>query len=220
MDRVRLALAKTLQQGAETLGVEISARQQQQLLDYLQLLYRWNRTYNLTAITDQSQAVSRHLLDSLAVVPHIEAQRLLDVGSGGGLPGVVIAIMRPDMALTLLDSNSKKCRFLVQVKGELGLQRLNVLHSRLEHYSPEPRHDAIISRAFASLATMVRLCAPCLTPNGQLLAMKGRLEESELNELTRLIPIEQTLSLTVPGLEQEQRHLLLLYPKGVTQWPK
>lgn len=203
-------LSEILAEGISELGLELDDAQQGKLLDYLDLLLKWNRVYNLTAITDHRSGVVRHLLDSLAIAPYIEGERLLDVGSGGGLPGIPLAISYPEKQFTLLDSNSKKTRFLVQAKGELGLNNLNVVHSRIEEFRPERPFDMILSRAFASLKDIVTLTGHLLDDEGRVMAMKGQIEANELAEIPQGYRVEKSIELAVPGLQQEQRHLLVI----------
>jgi len=203
-------LSETLAEGLEKLGVELNEAQQTQLLDYLDLLLKWNRVYNLTAIRDHQEGVVRHLLDSLAIAPYIDGEHLLDVGSGGGLPGIPLAITYPEKEFTLLDSNSKKTRFLVQAKGELRLDNLNVVHSRIDEFRTKRPFDTILSRAFASLKDIITLTSPLLDDGGRMMAMKGLVDSAELAELPQGYRVEKNIELTVPGLEQEQRHLLVI----------
>jgi 16S rRNA (guanine527-N7)-methyltransferase len=202
--------SEKLAAGLIELGLEVSEQQQGKLLDYLDLLLKWNKIYNLTAISDHQTAVVRHLLDSLAIAPYMDGVRLLDVGSGGGLPGIPLAIVYPEKEFTLLDSNSKKTRFLVQAKGELGLGNLNVVHSRIEAFRAEQPFDIILSRAFASLRDFTMLTGHLLAQQGRMMAMKGQLDRAEVAEIPQGYRLEKTLELTVPGLEQEQRHLLII----------
>jgi 16S rRNA (guanine527-N7)-methyltransferase len=178
------------------------------LLRYLDLLVRWSRAYNLTAVRDPAQMVTRHLLDSLAILPWVPAGRLLDAGSGAGLPGVPLAIARPPLEVTLLDSAGKKVRFLNQVRRELGLDTLFPVQERLECYAPEQAFDAVVSRAFASLADFGR-AARHLGGGARLLAMKGRYPREELGELPGWLRVESVERLEVPGL-QEDRHLVIM----------
>ncbi|MCQ4268569.1 16S rRNA (guanine(527)-N(7))-methyltransferase RsmG [Pseudomonas stutzeri] len=205
------AHAAELLRGAHELGIELSERQQQQLLAYLALLIKWNKAYNLTAVRDPDEMVSRHLLDSLSVVPFVAegGTRWLDVGSGGGMPGIPLAIMFPERAFTLLDSNGKKTRFLTQVKLELGLANLEVIHSRVEQYRPDVPFDGISSRAFSALqdfAAWTRLLGCAET---RWLAMKGVQPDDELQALPADFQLEACHVLKVPGC-QGQRHLLIL----------
>lgn len=205
------ALRPRLQQGIEQLGLNLPEAAVDSLLHYLGLLVKWNQAYNLTAIRDPLEMVTKHLLDSLAVLPHLTGARVLDVGSGAGLPGIPLAIADPQRSYTLLDSNSKKTRFLVQAKGELGLSNLSVIHSRVEQYRPERLFDTVTARAFASLADLASGAARLLAPGGVLLAMKGEMPEAELAELPAGFVLQDVISLSVPGLEA-QRHLLRIAP--------
>ena len=201
--------AEELTLGARELGVELSETQHRQLLGYLALLIKWNKAYNLTAVRDPDEMVSRHLLDSLSVVPFIDGERQLDVGSGGGMPGIPLAIMFPDMQVTLLDSNGKKTRFLTQVKLELKLDNLNVIHSRAEAYQPEQPFTGIISRAFSSLEDFTQWTRHMGDTNTRWLAMKGLHPADELVALPADFNLESAQALAVPGC-QGQRHLLIL----------
>jgi 16S rRNA (guanine527-N7)-methyltransferase len=201
--------AQELTLGARELGVKLSETQHSQLLGYLALLIKWNKAYNLTAVRDPDEMVSRHLLDSLSVVPFIDGERQLDVGSGGGMPGIPLAIMFPDMQVTLLDSNGKKTRFLTQVKLELKLDNLNVIHSRAEAYQPEQPFTGIISRAFSSLEDFTQWTRHMGDSNTRWLAMKGLHPADELVALPADFNLESAQALAVPGC-QGQRHLLIL----------
>lgn len=202
-------LIAQLRQGCDELGLSVDAGQLQQLLDYLALLARWNRAYNLTAIRDEAQMVTRHLLDSLAVAPFITGQRLIDVGTGAGLPGVPLAILFPERAFDLLDSNGKKTRFLFQVKTALGLDNIVVHQARVESFPVAQPYDAVLSRAFASLQDMVHGCRHLLAPGGRFLAMKGALPAEELASVGAEYPEHEIYPLCVPGL-LEQRHLVAI----------
>jgi len=205
------AHAAELLRGARELGIELSERQQQQLLAYLALLIKWNKAYNLTAVRDPDEMVSRHLLDSLSVVPFVAegGTRWLDVGSGGGMPGVPLAIMFPERAFTLLDSNGKKTRFLTQVKLELGLANLEVIHSRVEQYRPDSPFDGISSRAFSALQDFAAWTRHLGGVETRWLAMKGVQPDDELQALPADFRLEACHVLKVPGC-QGQRHLLIL----------
>lgn len=206
-------LTQQLNHGASQLGLALQPPQQQALLNYLQLLVKWNKAYNLTAIREPERMVSLHLLDSLAVHPHIQqAQRILDVGTGAGLPGVVLAIMNPHKHFVLLDSNGKKTRFLTQVKVELGLENLTVENARVEAYQDEQGFDMITSRAFASLADMVHWCAHLLAKQGCFMAMKGQYPQEEIEVIAEHYQVVTSLPLQIPGVEGE-RHLLHIEPK-------
>jgi 16S rRNA (guanine527-N7)-methyltransferase len=201
--------AEELSQGARELGVDLSEVQHEKLLGYLSLLIKWNKAYNLTAVRDPDEMVSRHLLDSLSVVPYIQGERQLDVGSGGGMPGIPLAILFPDMHVTCLDSNGKKTRFLTQVKLELKLDNLQVIHSRAEAFQPEQPFTGIISRAFSSLEDFTQWTRHMGDTHTRWLAMKGLHPADELVALPADFRLESAQALAVPGC-QGQRHLLIL----------
>jgi 16S rRNA (guanine527-N7)-methyltransferase len=195
-----MSLAQDLAQGCAIMQLDISAETQKKLLDYLQLLQKWNRVYNLTAIRDPDQMVSHHLLDSLAVLPHLWPGRWLDVGCGAGLPGVVLAITRPDWQFTLLDSNSKKTSFVQQSIIELGLSNITVNCARVEEFQANNKFDGIISRAFAETSDFVELTRHLLAKTGRWAAMKGT-PEQELQRLPGDVVVERIIPLQIPGLE-------------------
>ncbi|WP_027908380.1 16S rRNA (guanine(527)-N(7))-methyltransferase RsmG [Pseudomonas sp. URMO17WK12:I4] len=203
--------AEELQQGAHELGVDLTEQQQTQLLGYLALLIKWNKAYNLTAVRDPDEMVSRHLLDSLSVVPFVAeaGDNWLDVGSGGGMPGIPLAILFPERRFTLLDSNGKKTRFLTQVKLELKLTNLEVIHSRVEAFTPEQPFNGICSRAFSSLEDFSNWTRHLGDGNTRWLAMKGVHPDDELQALPADFSLTATHVLKVPGC-QGQRHLLIL----------
>lgn len=197
-----------LQQGAHDLGVSINSRQQAQLNQYLDELELWNRTYNLTAVRDREQMVIRHLLDSLSILPFIEGERLLDVGSGAGLPGIPIAIARPELQVTMLDSNGKKTRFMRHACRTLGLSNTHVVDSRIADWQPQIRFDAITARAFSSPAVLLDSVSHLLSTDGTVLAMTGKLDsEQKVTDHGQFILADQAL-LQVPMLD-ETRHLLI-----------
>jgi 16S rRNA (guanine527-N7)-methyltransferase len=180
-----------------------------QLLNYLELLIRWNDSYNLTAIRDPQQMVTRHLLDSLSVMPWIDEGPLLDAGTGAGLPGIPLAIMRPKLHVTLLDSTGKKIRFLNHVARSLALKNIHPVQERLENWTTEETPSRIISRAFADLDSFARACRHLMGEKTRLLAMKGKYPVGELNKLPAWLKIDSIEKLTVPGL-QEDRHLVIM----------
>lgn len=201
-----MTLSDILARGVDALSLSLSDEQQAMLLKYVALLGKWNQAFNLTAVRDPSDMVVRHLLDSLAVLPHVSEDALLDVGTGAGIPGIPLAICRPEQALTLVDSNGKKTRFVKQAATELGLHNVTVVQSRVEQYrmsSPQ-----VISRAFASLPDMVRMTAHLLAPGGRLLAMKATPTDLEVAGLRAAWNIEH-IPLTVPMLD-EPRQLIVL----------
>lgn len=199
----------TLLAGARELDTPITDTQAQQLLAYMSLLSRWNRTYNLTAIREPSQMVHHHLLDSLALVQpltthtHGRPVRLLDVGSGGGLPGVVLAIVQPEISVLCVDAVQKKATFIRQVAAELGLPNLAARHARVEALA-EPPFDVITARAFASLSDLVRLTRPLLAPAGVWIAMKGQHPRDELQDVAPHADVFHVEQLQVPGLHAER----------------
>lgn len=204
-----MSLASELQQGINALRLKIPPRDLQRLLDYLALLRKWNKVYNLTALREPQKMVSHHLLDSLAVVPHIEAQRILDVGSGAGLPGIPLAIARDDWRVTLLDSSHKKAAFLKQVAIELKLSNVTVCCERVEARLPEQKFELIISRAFSDLAEFVTLSKHLLHEGGRFAAMKGVYPHEEIAQLPSGYRLELVIPLKIPGLKA-QRHLVMV----------
>ncbi|WP_321907183.1 MULTISPECIES: 16S rRNA (guanine(527)-N(7))-methyltransferase RsmG [unclassified Paraburkholderia] len=210
----RDALARLLKEGAEALGVELTERQHEQLLDYVALLAKWNAVYNLTAIRDPRQMLIQHILDSLSIVPHLPARAdatVLDVGSGGGLPGIVLAIVRPNWQVTLNDIVQKKSAFQSQAKAELGLANLAVVTGRVESLRPgvevPKKFDLIVSRAFADLADFVTLARHLVADGGAIWAMKGVHPEGEIERLPSGTKALNTIRLNVPMLDAE-RHLI------------
>ncbi|MGD8935304.1 MAG: 16S rRNA (guanine(527)-N(7))-methyltransferase RsmG [Thiogranum sp.] len=199
--------------GCRSLQLAVSTAALAQLTDYVGLLAKWSKVYNLTAVRQPQRMVTRHLLDSLAVVPFLIEGSLLDVGTGAGLPGVPIAIARPDLAVTLLDANAKKLRFVRQAVAELRLGNVEVVQARMQEYQPGRAFDMVISRAVSSLEELYRQSRHLLAPRGRMLFMKGALPEEEM---AAFAPGRETLHierLDVPGLDAE-RHLLWLDKQG------
>lgn len=203
-----------LDQGLDELGVIVTDAQRARLLGLLTLLHKWNRAYNLTAVRTPQEMVTKHLLDSAVLLPFVAGERLVDVGAGPGLPGLVLAILCPDVEVTLLDSNGKKVRFQRQAIMELGLGNVIPVQCRVEEFSG--RFDQAISRAFASLAVFVDLTADLVAPSGQWLAMKGPAVEEELRVLPRGIEPVAQHELRVP-FESARRRLVILARTGSTQ---
>lgn len=193
--------------GLNQLQLQLHERQIEQLLDYLSLLQKWNKAYNLTAIRDPEQMVVQHLLDSLAIAPYIIGNKILDVGTGAGLPGIPLAITFPDKHFTLLDSNGKKTRFVQQAKRELQLANVEVTQARVEELDAGEGFDLITSRAFADIALMLKLTKHLLAPGGRIAAMKGPRAEDELAPVREQISDLAIHSLDVPMLQGE-RHLV------------
>ncbi|MDT8437875.1 MAG: 16S rRNA (guanine(527)-N(7))-methyltransferase RsmG [Wenzhouxiangellaceae bacterium] len=173
------ALREQLQRGVQALGQELPEGSSDRLLAYLDELQRWNRAYNLTAVRELAAMVERHLVDSLSVRPYLDGARIVDAGTGAGLPGVVLAIAEPERQFMLVDSNGKKLRFLRHVQRELALDNIEPRQARLEALTHEPAPDQVVTRALAPLARMVGWCAPWLARGTTLLAMKGELDPAE-----------------------------------------
>jgi 16S rRNA (guanine527-N7)-methyltransferase len=208
-----MKLALQLRDGLAASGLEMSAGMQSKLLGYVALLKKWNQTYNLTAIRDESEMVTQHLLDSLSLLPVLPEQALAgrrwaDVGSGAGLPGIPLAIARPDLQMTLIEAVEKKSAFQRQAKIELGLSNVTVACRRVEEM-PGGLFDAVVSRAFAELAAFVDLAGHLLAPNGRLYAMKGLAPDEETGRLASGWAVRDRTRLSVPGLDA-QRHLIVL----------
>lgn len=201
-------LAPFLTDALVSLGLDADTRQAAALLDYLNLMGKWNRTYNLTAIHEPGRMLTHHLLDSLAIAPHVGAGPLLDVGSGGGLPGIPLAILRPSMKVTLLDASQKKCSFMQQAAIELGLTNVVVVHARVEAFRADTGYAQIVSRAFSELNEFVGLTRHLLAPGGEWLAMKGLYPNEEIAQL-KGARVKRDLPLHVPGLDAD-RHLIVM----------
>ena len=250
--QVLLPVREQLTCGATAMGLMLSTKAEDGLLAYLALLDKWNRVYNLTAVRETERMVSHHLLDSLAILPHLQADpafplpnpdgttshstkpangqvagylplageaadvmsesvNILDVGSGGGLPGIPLAIIRPDLQVTLIDSVAKKTAFLLQVKAELGLNNLSVVTGRVEAHQPATPFNTITSRAFSDLKEFVTLTRHLLAPGGRWLAMKGLYPHEEIAQLPAWVRLSAEHVLTIPGLDAT-RHLIILEP--------
>ena len=207
-------LAVTLRDGAQALGIDLNEVQQGQMLAYLTLLAKWNRTYNLTSIREPAQMMTHHLLDSLAVVPAFSgAQNVLDVGAGGGLPGMVLAIWalssQPQMRVSMIDTVHKKTAFLTQVKAEIGLKNVSVYTARVEQLEVPHKFDVITSRAFAELSDFINWSAHLLADDGQFIALKGVQPDDEIARLPTGWEVTEVRPIAVPGLDAE-RHLIYI----------
>jgi len=197
------------------MGLALPATAMDQLAGYLDLLTKWNRVYNLTAIRDEAKLVSHHVLDSLAVVAHLPDGNIVDVGSGAGLPGIPIAISCPGRAVTLLDSNHKKGAFLKQAIAELGLSSAQVVSERVETYRPDELFKTVISRAFWDLADFVKLAGHLCAVDGAMIAMKGLHPDEEIAQVPSSWKVSKTLRLQIPQLEAS-RHLVFMYSLSTT----
>lgn len=202
------SLQAALQRGLEEFALELPSGAREKLLAYLELLAKWNKTYNLTAIRDPEKMISHHLLDSLAVLPHLPAGRLADIGSGGGLPGIPLAIAQPERRVTLNDANHKKGAFLQQAVIELKLTNVDVHVGRVQAWRPAQLFDCVITRGFAELADFIAACRHLLAPGGLLAAMKGVYPHDELERVPAGADCRDVRRLQVPLLEA-QRHLVL-----------
>ncbi|APZ04964.1 MULTISPECIES: 16S rRNA (guanine(527)-N(7))-methyltransferase RsmG [Kosakonia] len=190
-------------------GISLSDQQQQQLVAYVEMLHKWNKAYNLTSVRDPNEMLVRHILDSIVVAPHLQGTRFIDVGTGPGLPGIPLSIVRPESHFTLLDSLGKRVRFLRQVQHELKLTNIEPVQSRVEDFPAEPPFDGVISRAFASLNDMVSWCHHLPGDAGRFYALKGQLPEDEIALLPAGLAVESIVELKVPHLEGE-RHLVIV----------
>lgn len=203
-----MILARELDFGLHGLGLDLSSRQKSALLDYVALLGKWNKTYNLTAIHEAERMLTLHILDSLALTPHVAAGSLLDVGSGAGFPGIPLALALPDLRVTVMDASQKKCGFMQQAAIELNMANVQVVHARVEAYQATEKFTQITSRAFSDLAEFVRLSAHLLAPGGHWLAMKGALPLTEIEQLKRA-RVTRVAPLQVPGLDAERSVIVM-----------
>ena len=195
------ACRNILESGLSALNLSHTTEQTEQLLDFIKLIAKWNKAYNLTAVRNNEDMARLHILDSLAILPHIEGKRVIDIGTGAGLPGIPLAIFMPEVEFVLLDSNAKKTRFVQQVILELKLKNVSVLHSRVENYQPQLGFDTMTMRAFASLPDIMKLTAHLLRADGVLLAMKGQIPEAELADIDAQTTL---IKINVPEVEAER----------------
>lgn len=206
-----MKLERKLQQGLAALGLELDTDVRMRMLQFLELLARWNRAYNLTAVREIEQMLPRHLLDSLTVLPYVRGPRVLDIGTGAGLPGIPLALARPELQFTLLDSNAKKLRFVRQAVHELDLRNVQTVHSGVERYRPGAPFDTLLARAFASIPDMLNGCRHLCAATGAILAMKGVFPQEEIAAVGDGFRVRDVVRLTVPGLDAA-RHLVILEP--------
>jgi len=201
-------LKAPLTEALHAMGAKLDARQEACLLDYLALIAKWNRTYNLTAIHEPERMLTHHLLDSLSILSAVAAGPLLDVGSGAGLPGIPLAIVRPDLRVTLLDSSQKRCGFMQQAAIELKLANVKVVHARAEDFQPFEKYPQIVSRAFSDLSDFVKATHHLLAEGGEWLAMKGLYPDEEIAQL-KGARVKRHAKLHIPGLDAD-RHLIIM----------
>jgi len=195
-------------------GISLTDHQKNQLVAYVDMLNKWNKAYNLTSVRDPNEMLVRHILDSIVVAPHLEGSRFIDVGTGPGLPGIPLSIVRPECQFTLLDSLGKRVRFLKQVQHELKLENITPVQSRVEEFPAEPPFDGVISRAFASLNDMVSWCHHLPGEQGRFYALKGVMPEEEIALLPSKYAVEKSVKLKVPQLTGE-RHLVIIKPNNI-----
>jgi 16S rRNA (guanine527-N7)-methyltransferase len=202
---------KKLQQGLRALDVELDVDTRVKLLQFLDILERWNRAFNLTAVRDLEQMLPRHVLDSLSVLPYVRGPRVLDIGTGAGLPGIPLALALPQFRFVLIDRNSKKLRFVRQAIHELGLKNVELVHGAVERYRPPDAFQSLIARAVAAIPDMLHGCRHLCAAGGVILAMKGEFPRAELAAVTAEFAVRDVVRLTVPGLDAA-RHLVILEP--------
>jgi 16S rRNA (guanine527-N7)-methyltransferase len=206
-----VSVEKTLSQGLEALKISGPEEIKRKLLAFIELLHKWNRVYNLTAIRDKEKMVTHHILDSVAVMPFLYGVDVLDVGSGAGLPGVPLALVSPERQFVLLDSNAKKTRFLQQAKAELALTNLTIETTRVEQFHPAKTFDTVISRAYSSISQFLLAAGAHCNQNGVILAMKGEYPVDELQAIPEGYSIKAIFAVDVPFL-QAQRHIVKIVP--------
>lgn len=200
-------LSAQLEAYLAAINLPATAEQKKQLIDFVGMLNKWNKAYNLTSVRDPEAMLIRHIMDSLVVSKHLQGERFIDVGTGPGLPGIPLAIMNPDKTFVLLDSLGKRIRFQKQVAFELGIHNISSVESRVEAFQPEQKFDGVLSRAFASIQDMLTWCHHLPTENGQYYALKGQLNDEEMQQIPAGFVVKDIIELKVPKLD-EQRHLL------------
>jgi len=208
---VRKILEEKIQHGLEVMGLDIDAAPQ---VDFLMLMAKWNKAYNLTSVRDPELMVDRHILDSLAVKPLLTGERFIDVGTGPGLPGLPLAIAMPDTHFCLLDSNGKRTRFMFQTMIELGLKNVEIINSRVEAYQPTKKYDGVLSRAFASLSDMLTWCEHLPSDQGRFYALKAHLTEDELSEVPKRFNVLKIKELNVFGTDRTRHLVEIVNTKG------
>lgn len=205
-------LKEILLSGLREMAQSLNDTQIKRLLKYVELLNKWNKAYNLTAVRKPDQMITRHLLDSLSICPYLRGKSIIDVGTGAGLPGIPLAIAFPERHFTLLDSNNKKTRFVIQAVSELELSNVDVVQSRVEEARFPELFDTLITRAYSSIGDMLKQTSHLLTADGVFLAMKGIYPLAELDDLPAEYRVKESITIKVPGLD-EARHLLEIVRK-------
>ena len=199
-----MSLLQELQKMLIDTNLDVTEKQQNQLIELVELLNKWNKAYNLTSVRDPHDMLVKHIMDSIVVSPYLHGQRLIDVGTGPGLPGLPLAILNPDKQFVLLDSLGKRLRFIRQAVLALGLKNVEFIQSRVEEYDPEEKFDVVLSRAFASLQDMLFWCKHLPNENGHFLALKGQFPEQEIAALDKEFEFMTSIPLQVPNLEGER----------------
>lgn len=199
---------------AQNIDFTVTPAQQNQLVDFVLLLHKWNKTYNLSSVRDPSQMLVKHIFDSIAVTPHLYGANIVDVGTGPGLPGIPLAIMCPEKSFTLIDSLGKRVIFMKQAVHALGISNVSPIQSRVEDVNPDKPYDVVISRAFASLNDMLHWCKHLTNPQGEFLALKGQLHQQELSDIPAQFTLVKSIPLLIPSLIGE-RHLVKIKINGV-----
>ena len=205
----RTSLAEQLECGLTSVNITLNQQVIDLLLDYLDLLQKWNRVHNLTSVRDPEKMVSTHLLDSLSVLPHLPGGPILDVGSGAGLPGIPLAAANSNLQITLIEANQKKAAFLRQAIGELRLSNVQVVCEKVDEWFPPALFPCIIARAYAEISKLIETSRHLLATNGVIAAMKGRYPETEIKGIPREFEVKRIIELKVPGLDA-QRHLVMI----------
>jgi 16S rRNA (guanine527-N7)-methyltransferase len=207
MDDLQQTLHAQFSQLAQSINFTVTPVQQNQLVDFVLLLHKWNKTYNLSSVRDPSEMMVKHIFDSIAVAPHLHGINIADVGTGPGLPGIPLAIMCPEKMFTLIDSLGKRVRFMKQAVHALGISNVTPIQSRVEALIPEKPFDVVLSRAFASLNDMLHWCKHLSSPQGEFLALKGQLHQQELTDIPAQFTLVKSIPLLIPSLIGE-RHLV------------
>lgn len=214
LDTLENELLSVLRSNLKNSDLAVSEKQQQQLIRFVLMMHKWNKTYNLTSIREPQQMVVKHIVDSIVVAPFLDKNHYIDVGTGPGLPGIPLAIMCPNKQFILLDSLGKRVRFMKQVAYELKIHNIQPVQSRVENFESSSKIDGVLSRAFASLKDMLHWCQHLVDSHGVFLALKGQVPIQELEELPSGFTLQETIRLDVPGLEGE-RHIVKIKKQSV-----